>query len=153
MHIWESSGLGCTGDGQIDQMQCVWDHLRFTNPTYLGAHISLSYLDAPMSKNCFGCRSLLSLTHSDRVPVYLEPLVLPAGFRGRERVSGRTYCCLACGTYWVDAPPTAAMLPRFRPLSKVVAPSKPAQAPAAAPSMLDVIAPAATVGSRPISAG
>ncbi|WP_341920589.1 hypothetical protein [Hydrocarboniphaga effusa] len=103
-----------------------------------------------MSKDCFGCRSLLSLTHSDRVPVYLEPLVLPAGFRGRDRVAGRPYCCLACGSYWVDAPPTAAMLPRFRPLSKVVAASRPAHT--SAPSMLEVLAPGAQVESQRVSA-
>ena len=80
-----------------------------------------------MSKECYGCKTLLSLTHSDRVPVHLEPLVLPASFSGRERVKGQTYCCLACGAYWVDAPPTAAMLPRFRQLSMVLAIAKPAQ--------------------------
>lgn len=80
-----------------------------------------------LSKQCFGCRSLRSLTHADRVPVHLEPLVLPAGFSGREQVKGRTYCCLACGAYWVDAPPTVAMLPRFRPLSAVLTAPKPAQ--------------------------
>lgn len=103
-----------------------------------------------MSKDCFGCRSLLPLSYSDRVPVYLEPLVLPAGFRGRERVVGQPYCCLACGSHWVDAPPTAAMLPRFRPLSRVVATNKPAQASVA--PMLDVIAPGAQLESRQVSA-
>ncbi|MDZ4077412.1 MULTISPECIES: hypothetical protein [Hydrocarboniphaga] len=65
--------------------------------------------------NCHGCRVLNRLDYADKVPVYLEPAIRPAD------LNGNLYICLACGSSWVDVPPSPSMIPRFQPLEAALA--------------------------------